>query len=159
MHIQINWQFYLFSFAACQKILDSIQALDEDDFVIVIITGGGSSLLPHPIQGISLAEKIELISDLSKAGADIVEINNVRRQLSLVKGGGLAKFLYPAKERFWSRIYSILHYLPQFINHKNALESIKVRFYFPKMQTYRPMAIGVDVDCVGHYWRSLGLDC
>jgi len=85
------------SFAACKKILDCVKDLDEDDLVIVIITGGGSALLPHPIPGLSLQEKVGLIEALSKAGADIVELNTVRRQLSLVKGGGLAKFLYPAK--------------------------------------------------------------
>ena len=52
--------------------------LDEDDLVIVIITGGGSALLPHPIPGLSLQEKVGLIEALSKAGADIVELNTVR---------------------------------------------------------------------------------
>lgn len=68
-----------------------------DDLVIVILSGGGSSLLSAPSDGIYL-EDIRLLSGkLLKCGASIGELNTIRKHLSRVKGGGLARLLYPAR--------------------------------------------------------------
>ena len=56
-----------------------------------LISGGGSALLPAPIAGISLADKQHVTRFLSAAGANIAELNTVRKQLSRIKGGGLAR--------------------------------------------------------------------
>jgi glycerate 2-kinase len=70
--------------------------LRENDLVIVITCGGGSVLFEKPAK-IGLEEIIKVNEELLKSGADIYEMNTVRKHLSLVKGGGLAKILYPAK--------------------------------------------------------------
>ncbi len=72
-------------------ILDLIASLDERDLCICLISGGGSALLPLPAPGISLADKQAVTRFLSAAGANIQELNTVRKQLSRVKGGGLAR--------------------------------------------------------------------
>jgi glycerate-2-kinase len=69
----------------------------EDDLVICLISGGGSSLMPLPREGITLEEKQKLTNALLKSGATINEINIVRKHLSVFKGGWLAKKAYPAK--------------------------------------------------------------
>lgn len=79
-----------------QKVVKEYGNLTEKDLVIVIICGGGSAMLVSPIKGVSLEEKINVNKALLKSGADIIEMNTVRKHLSLVKGGGLAKALYPA---------------------------------------------------------------
>lgn len=66
------------------------------DLIIVIICGGGSAMFSLPAK-ISLEEKINLTKKLLLSGASIEEINTVRKHLSLVKGGGLAKILFPAQ--------------------------------------------------------------
>jgi glycerate 2-kinase len=70
--------------------------LSEEDLVIFLISGGGSALLPYPIDGISLGEKQATTNLLLGCGATIQEINTLRKHLSLLKGGGLAKVVYPA---------------------------------------------------------------
>jgi hydroxypyruvate reductase len=74
-----------------ERMLDMIAALNADDVCIALISGGGSALLPAPEPGISLADKIAVARVLSAAGANIAQLNAVRRQLSRVKGGGLAR--------------------------------------------------------------------
>lgn len=74
-----------------EEILRRVAALGEGDLCLVLISGGGSALLPAPIAGISLAEKAATIRQMSLAGAGIDELNCVRRQLSRIKGGGLAR--------------------------------------------------------------------
>jgi glycerate 2-kinase len=69
---------------------------EEDDLVVCLISGGGSSLMPLPRGGISLADKRELTDALLKCGATINEINTVRKHISDFKGGWLAKKAYPA---------------------------------------------------------------
>jgi len=64
--------------------------------IICLISGGGSSLMPLPRDGVSLADKRELTSALLKSGARINEINVVRKHVSAFKGGWLAKKAYPA---------------------------------------------------------------
>ena len=86
-----------------QKGLDGAQAIyqlamsaDENTLVLCLISGGGSALLPLPVAGVSLKDKQETTKVLLSCGATIHEINAVRKHLSLIKGGGLAKAVYPA---------------------------------------------------------------
>jgi glycerate 2-kinase len=77
--------------AGAQEILRLVESLGPDDLCIALISGGGSALLPAPIAGISLADKLAVTKFLSAAGANIAELNTVRKQLSRIKGGGLAR--------------------------------------------------------------------
>jgi hydroxypyruvate reductase len=77
--------------AGTEEILRTVGSLGPDDLCIALISGGGSALLPAPIEGISLADKLAVTRFLSAAGANIVELNIVRQQLSRIKGGGLAR--------------------------------------------------------------------
>lgn len=74
-----------------KRILDNVRQAGQKDCVIALISGGGSALLCSPINGVTLAEKVELTRALSGAGANIEQLNSVRRCLSHVKGGGLAR--------------------------------------------------------------------
>ncbi len=80
-----------------ERILDLLETLDEDCFVLGLISGGASSLLVAPAEGISLAEKQNLNRALLASGAPIDKINTVRKHLSKVKGGQLVKAASPAK--------------------------------------------------------------
>ncbi len=82
---------------AAKRILAMVQGLTEDDLVICLISGGGSSLLPVPGDGLTLADKQVLSRSLLRSGASIGEINCVRRHLSAIKGGRLAAACYPAR--------------------------------------------------------------
>ncbi len=77
--------------AGTRRILDYLQRAGRDDCVLALISGGGSALLCSPIEGVSLVEKVELTRALSAAGANIEQLNSVRRCLSNVKGGGMAR--------------------------------------------------------------------
>lgn len=79
-----------------EEISKFVQSLQKNDLLIVLISGGGSALLPLPIQPIHLSEKSELVKKLSNNGADIFELNTVRKRISQLKGGGLARKTYPA---------------------------------------------------------------
>ena len=83
--------------AAAERLLALVQGLSADDQVLCLISGGGSSLLPLPLPGLTLADKQDLNKALLKSGASIVEMNTVRRHLSLIKGGRLAAACHPAK--------------------------------------------------------------
>ena len=72
-------------------ILDTVAALGSSDLCFCLLSGGGSALLPAPVEGVSLADKIALTRHLSAAGANIQELNTVRKQLSRIKGGELAR--------------------------------------------------------------------
>jgi glycerate 2-kinase len=74
-----------------RRILELVTSLGPNDLCFCLLTGGGSALLPAPAIGISLDDKIRLARRLSAAGANIEQINIVRRQISQVKGGGLAR--------------------------------------------------------------------
>jgi glycerate 2-kinase len=76
---------------ATHEILAAVSSLGPRDLAIALITGGGSALLAAPKEGVSLEEKIALTQELSAAGADIATLNAARREMSLVKGGGLAR--------------------------------------------------------------------
>lgn len=75
--------------AGTHEILKLVASAGPRDLCIALISGGGSALLPAPVDGITLADKLEVTRLLSGAGADITELNTVRKHLSSVKGGGL----------------------------------------------------------------------
>ncbi|MCK9411198.1 MAG: DUF4147 domain-containing protein [Prolixibacteraceae bacterium] len=79
------------------KIRELAELATKDDLLIVLISGGGSSLLADLPEGISLAQLAILNQLLVDSGADIREINCVRKHLSQIKGGQLARIAYPAK--------------------------------------------------------------
>ena len=83
--------------AAAERIMDRVGRLAENDTVLCLISGGGSSLLPLPLDGISLEDKQELSRALLRSGASISEMNCVRRHLSAIKGGRLAAACHPAR--------------------------------------------------------------
>ncbi len=82
---------------AASRMLKIASGLKENDKVICLISGGGSSLLSLPAPGISLEHKQKITSGLLKSGATIHEINSVRKHLSAIKGGRLGIACYPAK--------------------------------------------------------------
>ncbi|MXS82830.1 glycerate kinase type-2 family protein [Nitrosomonas oligotropha] len=75
---------------AAQEILSMVQALSADDLLLCLLSGGGSSLLSLPIEGISLPDLREITRQLLRCGASIQEINTVRKHLSAIQGGRLA---------------------------------------------------------------------
>ncbi|MDH5268021.1 MAG: glycerate-2-kinase family protein, partial [Candidatus Bathyarchaeota archaeon] len=79
-----------------RRMLDFANQADENDLVICLISGGGSSLMPLPRDEISLQDKKMVTEALLKSGASINEINAVRKHISDFKGGWLAKKAYPA---------------------------------------------------------------
>lgn len=74
-----------------EEILRLVGSLSSEDLCFCLISGGGSALLPSPIEGITLADKLAVTRFLSAAGATIEQMNIVRKQLSRLKGGGLAR--------------------------------------------------------------------
>jgi glycerate 2-kinase len=74
-----------------RRIIEIVSSLGPADVCFCLLTGGGSALLPAPVPEISLAEKVRITRLLSGAGATIEQLNTVRQQISLVKGGGLAR--------------------------------------------------------------------
>ena len=83
--------------AGAQRMLALVQGLQPDDLVLCLFSGGGSSLLPLPLEGLTLAHKQEINRSLLKSGAAIREMNCVRRHLSAIKGGRLAAACHPAR--------------------------------------------------------------
>lgn len=84
------------SFEAARRVLEAVRNLREDDLVIALFSGGGSALLEYPVEGVSISDIGETSMLLMKAGADIFELNTVRKHLSRIKGGWLARQVYPA---------------------------------------------------------------
>jgi len=83
---------------ATKKMIELLKKnATEKTLVLCLISGGGSALLVAPYKGISLEEKKDVTKLLLKAGADIEELNTVRKHISRVKGGRLAEHCYPAK--------------------------------------------------------------
>jgi len=82
---------------AAARILKRVQGLGPDDLVLSLISGGASALLALPAEGISLAEKQDINKALLKSGANITEMNCVRKHLSAIKGGRLAAAALPAR--------------------------------------------------------------
>jgi len=79
-----------------EKIIRLLQAAGEKDLIIFIISGGGSALLPSPVPGLTLKDLQKTTQTLLEVGANIDEINTLRKHLSRLKGGRLAKLAYPA---------------------------------------------------------------
>jgi hydroxypyruvate reductase len=82
---------------AARAILGMVQGLGPDDFVLALISGGGSALLALPGPGLTLEDKRGVNKALLASGATIAEINTVRKQLSAIKGGRLAAAAAPAR--------------------------------------------------------------
>ena len=82
---------------AARRIREMVVGLSADDLVLCLISGGGSALLAAPAPGLTLADKQAVNKALLKSGANISEMNCVRRHLSALKGGRLAAACYPAK--------------------------------------------------------------
>lgn len=74
-----------------EEMLKIVGELGPRDLCIALISGGGSALMPAPIAGISLANKLALTREIASRGGNIAQLNTVRRELSRVKGGGLAR--------------------------------------------------------------------
>jgi len=77
--------------AGCAQILQLVEQLTADDLCVCLLSGGGSALLPAPAPGITLQDKLAVIQHLSSAGANIQQLNTVRKHLSRIKGGRLAR--------------------------------------------------------------------
>ncbi|MGD9540532.1 glycerate kinase type-2 family protein [Methylocystis sp.] len=82
---------------AAKRILQKVQGLSEDDLVLALISGGGSALMALPADGVTLEEKQAVNKALLKSGANISEMNCVRKHLSAIKGGRLARAAAPAR--------------------------------------------------------------
>ena len=82
---------------AAERILALTQGLTAEDLVLCLISGGGSALLTLPAEGLSLADKQRINRDLLNSGANIIEMNCVRKHLSRIKGGRLAAACAPAR--------------------------------------------------------------
>jgi glycerate 2-kinase len=79
-----------------KKILHLLKGSGPQDLILFLLSGGGSALLPLPSDGISLQEKQHATQLLLDCGADIKEINTVRKHISQIKGGWLARWAYPS---------------------------------------------------------------
>lgn len=75
-----------------RDMTDMLAQAGAGDFIIFLISGGGSALLPYPADGILLEDKIKMTDLLLKSGADIKEINSVRKHISGIKGGQMLRF-------------------------------------------------------------------
>jgi hydroxypyruvate reductase len=75
---------------AARNILDQAKRLGPDDLLLVLLSGGGSSLLSLPAPGVTMGQMKALTSQLLRSGADIREMNTVRKHLSAIQGGRLA---------------------------------------------------------------------
>ena len=82
---------------AAQRILAMAHGLTKDDLVLCLISGGGSALLTLPAEGLTLEDKQRINRELLDSGANISEMNCVRKHLSRIKGGRLAAACAPAK--------------------------------------------------------------
>ena len=82
---------------AAEKLVEIAKSACEKDLVICLISGGGSALLTYPVNDISLEDMVETTRLVMEAGGDIYELNTVRKHLSRVKGGNLARIIHPAR--------------------------------------------------------------
>ncbi len=83
-------------FRGARLIVQMLEKKDEKDLIFFLISGGGSALLPYPAEGITLEDKQMVTRVLLEVGASIHEINALRKHLSLVKGGRLARLAFPS---------------------------------------------------------------
>ena len=82
---------------AALRMLETVRGLEAHDLVLALISGGGSALMALPAPGLTLADKQAVNRALLASGASIAEMNTVRRHLSAIKGGRLAKAAAPAR--------------------------------------------------------------
>ena len=82
---------------AAGRILDLASGLGPDDLLLCLISGGGSALLALPADGLTLEDKQAISKELLRSGADISEMNCLRKHLSAIKGGRLAAAAHPAR--------------------------------------------------------------
>jgi len=82
---------------AAREVEALASSLRERDLLLLLLSGGASALLPAPVAGLSLEDKVRTTELLLRAGADIHELNAVRKHLSRLKGGGLARAAAPAR--------------------------------------------------------------
>jgi hydroxypyruvate reductase len=85
------------SLLGARAIVDLLQRAGRDDLVLFLVSGGGSALMSLPVNGITLESLRSLTGALLRSGATIGEINTVRKHLSQVKGGHLARIAHPAR--------------------------------------------------------------
>lgn len=85
------------SVEAARKVQELAESLGEGDLLIALISGGASALLADPAPPIEIEDLKELTGALLRSGADISEINTVRKHVSVLKGGGLVRLAAPAK--------------------------------------------------------------
>jgi len=83
-------------FSAAQEIVKIASAARQNDLYLAVFTGGSSALMPYPAEGLSLEDKQQVTRLLLTCGATIREINAVRKHMSRIKGGRLAKMMAPA---------------------------------------------------------------
>jgi hydroxypyruvate reductase len=83
--------------AAAREVEALAGSLERDDLLLVLLSGGASALLPAPADGVTLEQKARTTALLLRAGATIHELNAVRKHLSRLKGGGLARAAAPAR--------------------------------------------------------------
>jgi glycerate 2-kinase len=86
----------IYSLAAARELLSLLERAGKGDLVVALVSGGGSAMLSAPAAGITMEEKAETSRLLLRAGADIASFNAVRKHLSEVKGGLLARAAHPA---------------------------------------------------------------
>ncbi len=89
---------------AAEAMLSLLSAAGEGDLVVALISGGGSAMISAPAQGIAPSDKEAVLNLMLRLGANIAELNTVRKHLSLVKGGRMAKAAHPA--RVWALLLS-----------------------------------------------------
>jgi hydroxypyruvate reductase len=82
--------------AGTTRIIDLLRRATQDDLVVLLLSGGGSALLPCPVDEITLEDKTRTTQILLNCGATIHEVNAVRKHISKIKGGRLARLAYPA---------------------------------------------------------------
>ncbi len=82
---------------AAQAMLDVVSRAGENDLVIALVSGGGSAMISAPPEGVSSSDKEAVFRLLLRSGADITEFNTVRKHLSRVKGGRIARAAHPAR--------------------------------------------------------------
>lgn len=82
---------------ASKAVIDLLGRASKGDVVLLLLSGGASALMPAPINGITLGDKQQVTELLLRRGANIAEMNAVRKQLSALKGGGFARLAAPAR--------------------------------------------------------------
>jgi hydroxypyruvate reductase len=133
--------------AGAIEILRLVESLAPQDLCLCLLSGGGSALLPAPVEAISLEDKLAVTRHLSGAGANIEQLNTVRKQLSRIKGGGLARACHAGRMR--SLIISdvlgdplgVIASGPTVQDHSTAEAALAVLRQFYKRETDIPAAV------------------